>query len=299
MTHSTDPKSPADPNRTRVAPPPPPAPDFAMGRSARQSTGFNPRSSRLVVEVSVVLLVVVALGVGVIFAGGRVAAWATPLVPMSVDRTIGELSEQQVSLTASDCENPEPLAYVKNIAAPLLRAAEPLPFAFKFRVADTSEVNAFALPGGFVTVNFGLLAAAKSGEEVAGVISHEIQHALLRHGTKRMLRQMGSSALLFVIFGGSDLHALGQTAGQLAALSYDRGEESEADLRGVDLLVKTGVSPLGLATFFERLAKDAPTPPAFMSTHPDPGDRAALVTKAARDNTFTKLPAPSDLKCKK
>lgn len=244
-------------------------------------------------------MAVVALGAGVIFAGGRVAAWATPLVPMSVDRTIGELSEQQLSLMAQTCENPAPLDYVKSIAAPLLRAAEPLPFEFKFRVADTSEVNAFALPGGFVTVNFGLLAAAQSGEEVAGVIGHEIQHALLRHGTKRMLRQMGSSAFLFLIFGGTDLHALGQTAGQFAALSYDRGEESEADLRGVDLLVRAGISPLGLATFFERLAKDTLTPPAFMSTHPDPGDRAALVTKAAQGNTFTKLPVPSDLKCNK
>ena len=299
MTHSTDPEAPADPPRNKVAPPPPPPPQYAMGRTFNQSTGFNPGSTRLFLEVGVVLLLVAALGVGVIFAGGRLSAWAVPLVPMSVDRSIGELATKQFSLMANDCDNPEALAYVKTVAAPLLRAAEPLPFEFEFRVADTSDVNAFALPGGFVTINFGLLAAAKSGEEVAGVIGHEIQHALLRHGTKRMLRQMGSSALLFLIFGGSDLHSLGQTAGQFAALSYDRGEESEADLRGVDLLVTAGISPAGLATFFERLAKDAPTPPAFMSTHPDPGDRAALVAKAAEGGSFTKLPVPTNIKCSK
>src|SRR5690606_19650393 len=157
--------------------------EFAMGRSANQSTGFNPGSTRLFLELGAVLLLAAALGVGVISAGGRIAAWAVPLVPTSVDRSIGELSTKQFSLMASDCDNPEALASVQSVAPPLLRAAEPLPFEFAFRVADTSDVNAFALPGGFVTINLGLLAAAKSGEEVAGVIGHEIQHALLRHGT--------------------------------------------------------------------------------------------------------------------
>ncbi len=261
------------------------------------SGGFNPSSSKLLIEVSAVLAVVVVVGAAVIFAGGRLASWATPLVPMSFDRKIGELSQQQFSMTQSDCDNPEVLAYVEQLAAPLLEQAEPLPFEFQFRVADTEVVNAFALPGGFVTVNYGLLKEAKTGEEVAGVIGHEIQHALLRHGTKRILRQMGSSALMMLIFGASDLHSLGQAAGQLVSLSYDRGQESEADVRGVELMVQAGMDPRGLSSFFERLAEGSLRPPEILSTHPDPGDRAALVTEAARGAHFGSLPSPQGLSC--
>lgn len=261
------------------------------------SSGFDPRSSKLLIEVLVTLVVVAALGVGVIVAGGRVAAWATPLVPWGVDHKLGELSQQQMSLMSEECQNPAPLAYVQAIAAPLIQAAGPLPFQFQFRVVNTDEVNAFALPGGFVTVNFGLLAAAQSGEEVAGVLGHEIQHALLRHGTKRMLRQMGSGALMLLLFGGGDLHSLGQTAGQLASLSHDRDEESEADHHGVELLVRAHINPRGLASFFERLSKDAIQPPEILSTHPDPGNRAALVARAAQHGQFQPVPSPRGLSC--
>ncbi len=249
------------------------------------------------VEVVMALVVIVLLGIAVIFAGGRIAAWATPWVPMSVDRTIGDLAQRQFSAMESECENPEVQAYVEQIARPLLDAAQPLPFDFEFRVADTDAINAFALPGGYVTVNYGLLQAAKSGEEVAGVIGHEIQHALLRHGTKRMLRQMGSSALMFLIFGGSDVHSIGQAAGNLVSLSYDRDQESEADRRGVELLVTSRIDPSGLSTFFQRLAEGSLRPPALLSTHPDPGDRAALVARAANRGQFNPLPSPEGLAC--
>ena len=208
------------------------------------------------------------------------------------------MADKQSSLLATECDNPEVLAYVERVAQPLLAAAQPLPFTFQFKVADTEMVNAFALPGGYVTVNYGLLTSAQSGEEVAGVIAHEIQHALLRHGTRRMLRQMGSSALMLVIFGASDLHTLGQTAGQLASLSYDRDQESESDQRGVDLLVRAHINPQGLATFFERLARDSPNPPELLSTHPDSGRRAQVVAQAARGGSFQPLPSPQGLRCR-
>lgn len=271
---------------------------MAGGHTAAQATGFAPRGHRLLVEVLVAVLLVALASVIVIMAGGRIAAWSVPLVPWDVDRTIGDLANQQVALTSADCTDPAALAYVQKIAAPLIQAAGPVPIQFQFRVADTEEVNAFALPGGYVTVNFGLLARAQTGEEVAGVLGHELQHALLRHGTKRMLRQMGSSAFMLIVFGGGDLYGIGQAAGQLAQLSYDRGEESEADERGVELLVRAGIDPRGLATFFKRLAADNIQVPELLSTHPDPGGRAELVERAARAGTFQKLPSPQGLHCR-
>jgi predicted Zn-dependent protease len=203
-----------------------------------------------------------------------------------------------MNATIPECSNPAAKVYVENLAQPMLDAAGDLPFEFTFRVADDAQVNAFALPGGYVTVNRGLLEAAESGEEVAGVIGHEIQHALLRHGTKRVLRQLGGSVILALVFGGSDVHGIAQAAGQVTGLSYDRSQESEADEHGVDLLVKANIDPRGLSTFFGRLAEGSATPPELLSTHPDPGTRAELVAEAvSAGGPYKKLPPPSAAPC--
>ncbi len=287
-----------DPNKPNVAPAPPPPPHVAAGLSAQKASGgFDPKGSKLITELLVALAAIAALGALLIFAGGLLASWLTPMIPWKVDKTLGEVSQSQFEMMAADCTNPAAKAYVEELAQPLIEAAGELPFEFTFRVADTEEVNAFALPGGYVTVNWGLIQAAESGEEVAGVIGHEIQHALLRHGTRRILRQMGSSALLSLFLGGSDLHGIAQTAGQLTSLSYDRDQESEADAEGVRLMVDSGMDPRGLASFFARLSKDQVQPPAILSTHPDPGDRAKLVNSAAKGETFRKAPSPEGLSC--
>lgn len=288
----------SDKQPPQVAPPPAPPPEIAAALTAQSGQGgFDPKGSRLLLEVLIGLGVVLALGAAIIFAGGTIAAWATPLIPMSVDETIGEASHEQMSVTQTECSNPAMKKYVEDLARPMIEAAGDVPFEFSFRVVDTPEINAFALPGGYVTVNRGLLEAAESGEEVAGVIGHEIQHALLRHGTKRILRQLGSAVIMNLIFGGSDLHGVSQVAGQMTGLSYDRAQESEADARGVELMVAAHIDPRGLSRFFERLSEDSVRPPELLSTHPDPGTRAELVSKAAQTGNFEKLPPPSTVSC--
>jgi predicted Zn-dependent protease len=87
-------------------------------------------------------------------------------------------------------------------------------------------------------------------------------------------------------------------ASDLVSLSYDRDQESEADRRGVELLQKAGIDASGLARFFERLAKSGgPTPPALLSTHPDPGDRARWVRDGAPAHASRSLPPPDGLRC--
>jgi predicted Zn-dependent protease len=268
-----------------------------VAQNKDKQQGFKPETARSLSAFAFVVFVLGALGWGLVAFGGSLAGWLTPLVPMSVDRTLGEASQQQLSATQSECTNPLAKKYIEELAAPLQKAAGPLPFEFSFRVVDSSEVNAFALPGGFVTVNWGLVEAAESGEEIAGVIGHEIQHALLRHGTKRILRQVGTGALLSLVLGGTDFHAYGQAAAGLTHLSYDRDQESEADEQGVALMRASGINPAGLATFFARLAKNSPQPPTILSTHPDPGDRARLVSAGAADTSYKALPAPSGITC--
>ncbi len=263
-----------------------------------ETVGFNPGGKRMWLELGIVAAVIVGVGVGAMWAAGAIASAATPLISPELDRQLGAAASKQMELLGGECPNPEAKAYVEKIAAPLVKAAGDVPFQFTFRVANDPAVNAFALPGGYVTVNRGLLEAAESGEEVAGVLGHELQHALQRHGTRRILRQVGGSVLLWMITGGTDYDWMTQSVGTLTSLSYDRAQESESDEKGLQLLTRAGIDPNGLATFFARLQKDSVTPPALLSTHPDPGDRAEAVRKASVGAAITqKLPSPRGVRC--
>lgn len=265
--------------------------------NSQHGSGFRPHQGRALAEVAAFVAVVALLGGLAYHFAGYLAAWATPLVPLEVDRKLGQASESQLALVRTNCSE-RATAYVAAITKPLLEAAGPLPFAFEFVVQKDESVNAFALPGGFVTVNSGLLEAAESGEEVAGVLGHEIQHALLRHGTRRILRELGGSMVLSLLMLGGEPTGMSALSGRLTSLSYDRGQESEADARGVDLLLRAGIDPRGLARFFERLSRESgAAPPVLLSTHPDSGERSELVRRAAATGSFGKLPEPPHPAC--
>jgi beta-barrel assembly-enhancing protease len=275
------------------------AADELREASQPETVGFQNSAGRIALELLVAVAIVVGLGVGATWGGGALAAALTPYLPTSIDGALGESASRQLG-AEGECPNPAARRYVESLAEPLLEAAGELPFEFQFRVADDPAINAFALPGGFVTVNRGLLEAAETGEEVAGVLAHEIQHAVLRHGTRRVLRQLGGRALLWLLTGGSDIHVLAQSVSYLKELEYDRGQESEADREGLALLVRAGIDPQGLASFFERLKREgAIAAPELLSTHPEPGNRARLVREASAEVTITRrLPPPSAGVCR-
>lgn len=293
----TEPKPQKDADRAAPAPAPaPPPPTTDQAALATTGQGFNPKAHRVLIELLLVAALLVAVGVSALRGGGALASVLTPVIPTSVDQKLGKIG--QASLLGRDCPNPAAKSYVEELARPLLEAAAPLPFEFQFRVVDDPAVNAFALPGGFVIVNSGLLEAAETGEEVVGVLGHEVQHALLRHGTRRVVRELGGSVALSLLFGGSDLQGYAEVGSRLTGLKYDRGEESEADREGVALLLRAGIDPSGLARFFERLTKDGLAPPELFSTHPDPGDRAAQVRAARLPGAPRVLPKPGSVRCR-
>jgi len=258
---------------------------------------MSPR--RTLVELGVIVSVCGALIAGALSLARWSAERYADSVPVSVDQTIGEQSARIVLSTHASCVDDRAERYVKEIAAPLVRALDEHRFEFRFVVVDDAEVNAFALPGGFVTVNSGLLQAAESGEEVAAVLAHEMQHVVRRHGTRRMLRELGAGALLGAVFGGTDVAVPARIVHDFASTAYDRAEESEADARGLALLVRAGVDPRGMARFFERLARISAAPPALLSTHPDPGDRATRAARAAEGARVTlALPSPKGVLCR-
>jgi predicted Zn-dependent protease len=269
-----------------------PDPDLGPG------PGFHVSARRAVVEIGVTVSVLGALIAGAFWLAARSADFLTDSIPVSVDRALGAKAARLVQETSKPCTNPAPKRYVESILAELVPQLNDSRFAFQVAVVNDDAVNAFALPGGFVTVDYGLLANAETGDEVAGVIAHELEHVVGRHGTRRLLRELGTGALLSALVGGTDFALPAGLVHDFASTAYDRGEESEADARGIELLLRAGIAPSGLARFFERLAKSSVSPPALLSTHPDPGDRGKLAAIAAKRARVTVTPAsPKSLTC--
>ncbi len=180
--------------------------------------------------------------------------------------------------------------YVQALGAKLVATA-PLtpgltePYAFTFHVVASSEINAFALPGGAIFVNLGTVQAAENEAQLAGVMAHEISHVVMRHSVCNQQAQKKKS----VMYGLGSLGAkaaMGDTAnGQLAQkgigtlqgldfLHMSRGDEQQADLLGVGILYDAGYDPRGLPQFFETIqAKYGPGGHQFLSDHPNPGNR--------------------------
>jgi predicted Zn-dependent protease len=172
---------------------------------------------------------------------------------------------------------------VQNI---VLHSDSKVPFTVK--VVDADDVNAFALPGGFLYVNRGLLEAADNEAEVAGVLAHEIAHVAARHGVEQASKGtlMNYASIPLIFLGGIGGYAIQQAMGlalPLTFLKFSRGAEKEADRLGAQYMWAAGYDPKALSTFFEKLqAKDKKKPGTLsklFSTHPYTGDRITEVEK--------------------
>ena len=251
------------------------------------------------------MLAVVGLGIFL-----WLVVWVLPprmvrFVPTDMDVSIGESQWEELAPPDAQCTDPGPLAYVEELSAPIVEAADS-EFEFHFVVVESEEINAFALPGGFVTVNMGLLQAAETGEEVAAVLAHELTHVTHRHGMRAVLRRVGALAVVSLVFGGTGVENLAFGAEALVNQAHSRDQERDADEGGRQLLMAAGVDPIGMATFFERLVAEYEAMPegmrkgfALLSTHPDPGERAQTTRELSAGFTATRdLPdPPAELRC--
>ncbi len=243
----------------------------------------------------------IALLIGIVFFVVASSSWMAGLalnaIPTSVDKSIGEVAWKQVTVSSSRCDNPELNDFVDGILKTLLAHVD-TDHDFEFVILDDPSINAFALPGGFVAVNRGLLEKATSTEEVAGVLAHEISHVTFRHGVEGLLRSSGRRVIVGLVFGFSDVSVLLSHAASLRELSYQRGQESEADEAAHRILKSAGLSPLGMSRFFLRLQEEGVSIPLLLSTHPDSGERSASALKAAEGFTpSANVPYPDTISC--
>ena len=152
-------------------------------------------------------------------------------------------------------------------------------------IVDDKVKNAFCTPGGYIYVYTGLIKYLDTEDQLAGVLGHEIAHADKRHTTDNLTREYGIQLLLEVALGQQSQGTLVNIARSLASLRYSRSAEREADEASVNYLCGTDYRADGAAGFFEKLeGETSATPPEFLSTHPNPGDRIqAIRAKAQRE----------------
>ncbi len=230
--------------------------------------------------------IVAALLLAGFFAVRALGSGAVLALPTSVDRQLGELAIDNMTLEGEVVHDPVLTAAVDEIVARLGEHAEG-EFAFDVRVVDAPVLNAFALPGGPIVVYTGLLRAATSPEQVAGVLAHEMAHVTRRHGMQRVAQSLGVVAAAQLFFGDvSGVAAIALSVLQEGAInSYSREHEHEADMTGVAMLHAAHIDPEGLASFFALLeAREGDTPAAiaWLGTHPQLASRVREVREKAR-----------------
>ncbi len=205
------------------------------------------------------------------------------------DMKIGRQTAAQIDRTFPMITERNSEAYINEVGRRLVYAIpsqfQQSQFNCQFKIVNARDINAFALPACYLYVNRGMIEAARNEGEMAGVMAHEISHAMLRHGTASgpgLLTQIGA---IGAIFGGAIVGApeLGQVAAAGLITPYSRRFESQADILGAQILARAGYDPRDLANMFQTIAKESEggRMPEWISSHPDPGNRYNTINKEA------------------
>ena len=168
--------------------------------------------------------------------------------------------------------------YVHEVGMDLAQDTNRAHLPWQFRVLDSDEVNAFALPGGFVYLTKGLLFNLENEAQLASVLGHEIAHVAHRHSVQQLQRAqfVQGGSLLVGIFAGGVAGDVSNLAASLALMRYGRGQEREADLSGLNYVVRDGYEPHAMVETMEILERASGGKRGgldFLSTHPSPGNR--------------------------
>ena len=191
---------------------------------------------------------------------------------------LGASAAEQVSAELPLIHDAAVVSYITALGAKLAKVTDTRDLAWHFTVVDSKEVNAFALPGGWIYVNRGLIERATDMSELAGVIGHEIGHVTRRHSVQQMQQAQGANvgvALLCTLTKVCDSGG-GQAAvnlgGSALFAKFSRTDEAEADAEGVATTIKAGISPRGIPAMFGILLAERQANPnavdAFFASHP-------------------------------
>jgi predicted Zn-dependent protease len=206
------------------------------------------------------------------------------LVSVQQEIEIGKEVNAQVRKEVPELRDEQAAAYVRSIGQRLVRQAPGPQYPYSFTMADYREINAFALPGGPVWINRGVLHTATNESQVAGVLAHEVAHIAQRHAadqlTKATVANLGLGLLGAILGNGGGAGAAQMAASLLTNgifLKFSRDDERDADQVGLQILRKAGWDGRGMVELFQILQQEAKRNPGsvetFFSSHPSPQDR--------------------------
>jgi predicted Zn-dependent protease len=199
-------------------------------------------------------------------AATMIAAACSPSQDQEV--AIGRQNAEQVNARLPILRDPEAADYVQQLGISMAAKTSRSDLDWKFFIVDSKDVNAFALPGGFIYVNRGLIDHAQELDELAGALGHEIGHVVLRHSVQQMAQGICNSDLA---------RAAIQIGGAAYFARYSRLDEAQADSVAVENVMRAGIDPHGIPSLFERLLEERKTSPlrieAFFASHPMEEDR--------------------------
>jgi len=212
------------------------------------------------------------------------------------DIKVGREASRQVEQQMPILNDSEATRLVQDIGRRLVSAIpaefQQPQFQYTFDIVNARDINAFALPGGPMYVNRGMIEAARNEGEMAGVMAHELAHVALRHGTAQATEQgkfQNQLGMLGMILGGAVLG--GQTGAQLGMMGaqawmtkFSRKYETQADILGAQIMANAGYDPRDLANMFRTIARESggSRAPEWLSSHPDPGNRYATIEREAQ-----------------
>ena len=184
-----------------------------------------------------------------------------------------QFAEMRIQMSVSN--DVEVRQYIYCVANAILDTLEP-PYSdldWDIEVFDDEKINAFAMPGGKIGVFTGILAVAENQDQLGAVLGHEIAHVTEQHSVERANRTLttqGYAAAVSAVLGGGATGDLVQMSAQLGLLlPYGRGQESEADIVGLDYMADAGFDPRASVQLWKNMAeKNKGAPPEFLSTHP-------------------------------
>jgi predicted Zn-dependent protease len=235
------------------------------------------------------------------------------IVLMSPEReaSVGKQAAEQVKQSMGLVEDQALVAYVRQVGTRVAAHSPRKDVPFQFAIANMAETNAFALPGGYIYVSRGLLALARSEDELANVLAHEVGHVAARHAAQRETRALGVGLLSMLgtvaagALGGQAaagaVSQVGQLAGAGLIASYGRDQERQADDVGQRMSRAAGFDPAGMSTFLDALDHEVtlrlgqPRRPTFLDSHPATPERVkSSQARAQQLGTKGGLPPVSD-----
>jgi predicted Zn-dependent protease len=208
------------------------------------------------------------------------------------DIKLGRQAAQEAESQFPLLRDPQAQSYVESVGRRLVASIpaqfQHPEFQYYFKVVNARDINAFALPGGPMYVNRGMIEAARTEGEMAGVMAHEISHVALRHGTAQATKGQkysilgGIAGIAGTILGGPGVGQLAQAPFAVYLLKFSREYETEADILGAQIMAQAGYDPRDLANMFRTIEQQGGGGGGFLSDHPSPSDRYARINREAQ-----------------